>query len=261
MADDLAELKRKAVLAHRILTMTGSMGDTTGHVMVRIPGTDEMLIRGRNGADVSPAYVQPRSLRRVRISNAEMTEDAPGWTIPPERHIGTTVFKARPEVGCVIHAHPPAQVLCSIIDADIRPIVGSQNWIGAGMARGGVGVYPRSLLIHSPEIGAAMMAIMGDQDAVLLKAHGNVVAGRTVEEATVRAIRLENLAKLVWQCALAGEQAPEVSSEDWDDHLRPDAGRETGMQGGIAWFWEYYLSLLRERPRIPQESTVDLGQF
>ncbi len=260
MADDLAELKRKSVLAHRILTMTGSMGDTTGHVMVRIPGTDEMLIRGRNGIDVAPAYVQPRCLRRVNFEG-QPTEEAPGWTIPPERYIGTTVFKARPEIGCVIHAHPPAQVLCSILDVELRPIVGSQNWIGSAMAMGGVGVYPRSLLIHSPEIGAAVMAIMGDQNAVILKAHGNVVAGRTVEEATVRAIRLENLAKLTWQFAIAGAQSPEVSWEDWEDHLRPEAGRETGMQGGIAWFWEYYLSMLKERPKIPQESTVDLGQY
>ena len=56
MADSLEELKRKSVLSHRILTMTGSMGDITGHVFVRVPGSDEFLARCRNAEDWSPAY-------------------------------------------------------------------------------------------------------------------------------------------------------------------------------------------------------------
>ena len=63
MADDLRTLKEKCVLSHRILTMTGSMGDMTGHVFVRVPGTDTFLARCRNGIDVSPAYIQPTTLR------------------------------------------------------------------------------------------------------------------------------------------------------------------------------------------------------
>jgi len=260
MADELRELKRRSVLAHRILAMTGSMGDMTGHVFVRVSGSDEFLIRCRNGIDVSPAYVEPRCLHRVDFEG-NATEDATGWTIPPERFIATTVFRARPEVGCVIHAHPPAQVLCSIQGVPIEPIVGSQNWVGAALAIGGVNVYPRSLLIHSREIGSAMLSVMGDQAAVVLRAHGNVVVGRTVEEATVRAVRLENLAKLVWQCAVARERSPEIPWEDWEDHIRPEGERETGMRGGINWMWDYYVRMLQERPRMPRESTVDLEQY
>lgn len=260
MDDQFAELKRTSVLAHRILTMTGSMGDTTGHVFVRIPGTDEMLVRCRNDRDVSPAYVEPRCLHRVD-ADGNPAEDTGDWTIPPERFIGTTIFRARPEIGCVIHAHPPAQVLCSIVDVDIRPIVGSQNWGGSALALGGIPVYPRSLLIHSPEIGRAMLSRMGNHDVLILKAHGNVVVGRTVQEATVRAIRLENLAKLCWQLAVAGRESPDIPWEDWEDHLRPEAARETGMQGGAAWSWEYYVRMLHEAPRLPRESMVDLEQY
>jgi ribulose-5-phosphate 4-epimerase/fuculose-1-phosphate aldolase len=260
MNGELTELRHKSVLSHRILTMTGSMADTTGHVFVRIPGTDELLVRCRNDVDVSPAYVEPRCLQRIDLEG-NATEDVEGWTLPPERFIGTSIFKSRPEVGCVIHAHPPAQVLCSIVDVGIRPITGAQNWGGTMLSLGGVPTYPRSLLIHSPEIARAMLSIMGDQDVLLLKAHGNVVVGRTVEEATIRAIRLENLAKLCWQCAVSGQESPEIPLEDWEEHIRPSAAEETGMQGGVSWSWAYYVRMLEENPRLPRESMVDLEQY
>lgn len=261
MADDqLNELKRKCVLAHRILTMTGSMGDMTGHVFVRVPGTDTFLTRCRNGDDVSPAYVQPRCLHLID-TDGNAAEDVGDWTIPPERYIGSTIMKVRPEINCVIHAHPPGQVLCSIIGEEIRPIVGAQNWGGSRIALGGIPEYPRSLLIHSQEIGAAMMSVMGNKDYCILKAHGNVVAGKSVEEATVNAIRLENIAKLTWQFAVAGQPSPDLPWDDWVDNLRPSASSETGMRGGAFWSWDYYVQRLGENPLIPRESTVDLEQY
>lgn len=260
MAENVDDLKRKSVLAHRILTMTGSMGDTTGHVFVRIPGTNEMLTRCRNDVDVAPAYVEPRGLHRVDF-DGNPAEDVGSWTIPPERYIGSTIFRMRPEVGCVIHAHPPAQVLCSILDVPLQPLVGAQNWEGSALALGGVPVYPRSLLIHNRELGAAMMAIMGDKDVAILKAHGNVVTGRSVEEATIRAIKIENLAKLCWQFAVARRQSPDISLEDWADRFRPQAAQETGMQGGVMWAWDHYVRMLAQGAPVPRESTVDLEQY
>ncbi len=257
---ELEDLKAKCVLSHRILTMTGSMGDMTGHVFVRQPGADVLYARCRNDDDVSPAYIEPRCLHQVTI-DGDPAEDASGWTFPPERYIGSTIFKMRPEINCVIHAHPPAQVLCSILDIPMQPLVGSQNWGGSVIALGGVPVYPRSLLIHSKEIGAAMMSVMGNKDVAILKAHGNVVIGRTVEEATIKAIRIENLAKLCWQFAVARKKSPDIPWEDWEDHFRPQASRETGMQGGANWAWDHYVKMLSLGAPIPRESTVDLEQY
>ena len=130
----------------------------------------------------------PTALHRMDFEG-KPTEDVGDYTIPPERYIGAELFKARPDVGCVIHAHPPGQVLCGMTGVDIQAIVGSQNWGGSTVARKGIPVYPRSVLIHSADLGKAMLAIMGNKDMVLLKGHGNVVVGRSVEDATVKAIQ------------------------------------------------------------------------
>lgn len=254
MADSLDDLKQKAALAHRILTMNHSMGDQTGHVFVRIPGSDEFLSRCRNNNDTSPGFVEPTAMHRLDF-NGRPTEPTGDYVIPPERHIGASIFKLRPEVGCVIHAHPPAQVLCANAGIKLRPIVGAQNGGGAQLARRGIGVYPRSLLIHNPQIAAAMLAVMGTQDVVLLKGHGNVVAGRTIEEATVRAIQIENLAKLCWQVAISGLEVPDVPWEDVEDAAAAQVAAmgAPAAGGGANWVWEYYKKMYEEGRRLPND--------
>jgi len=267
MADTLDELKIKAALAHRVLTMTGSMGDTTGHVMVRIPGTNEFLYRCRNDRnDVSPAYCTPRSMHRVALDSGDPLDPlVEGYRVSGERFIGLTVMNARPEVNCVIHAHPPAQVLCSITGVEIQSIVGSQNWVGSFLARPGIGVYPRSLTIINHVLGQAMLRVMGNRDVVLLHGHGNVVAGRSVEEATVKAVRVENLARLCWQLAVqqrSNQPVWEVPWEDWDDMTSGVGMREALEAQGLAeaslgesGSWDYYVQMLRDGAEIPDESS------
>ena len=109
--------------------------------------------------------------------------------------------------------------------------MGAQNNGGAQLARGGIGVYPRALLIHNREIAAAMLAVMGRKDVLLLKGHGNVVCGRSIEEATVRALQLENLARLMWQVALSGLEAPDVPWEDLEESI---ARSVTGVDATLA---------------------------
>ena len=94
MADTIEEIKRKSVLSHRILVMTGSMGDVTGHVMLKIPDTNEFYYRCRNDDnDVSPAFITQTSLHRVDITSGEATEPLlAGYTMSGERFIGVGVF-------------------------------------------------------------------------------------------------------------------------------------------------------------------------
>ncbi|MEK7217199.1 MAG: class II aldolase/adducin family protein [Chloroflexota bacterium] len=245
MTESIEDLKEKAVLSHRILVMNRSMGDTTGHVFVRVPGADEFLARCRNPNDQAPAYVRTTAMHRIDFDGkpAEPTGD---YLIAPERWIGAAIFRRRPEVSCVIHAHPPAQVLCANAGIRLRPIVGAQNNGGAALARSSIGVYPRALLIHNREIAGAMLAVMGDQNVVVLKGHGNVICGRSIEEATVRAIQVENLAKMMWQVALSGLKAPNVPWEDVEEAI---ARPETDGGGGNT-FWEYYKRMYLEGRRI-----------
>ena len=268
MADTLEELKWKAAVAHRILTFTGSMGDSTGHVMPRIPDSDEFLYRCRNNQeDVSPAYATPRSMHRVKLMTGEPAETlTPGYWLSGERFIALTVMNARPEINCVAHAHPPAQVLCSVTGVQLQAIVGSQNWAGSQLARPGIATYPRSLTIVNHVLGQAMLRVMGNKDVCLLHGHGNVVAGTSTEDCTLKAVRIENLARLCWQLAVqqrSNNPVWEIPWEDWDDSVSGAGGREASQaQGGAptrgtSGGWDYYVQMLREGQPLPDESSPD----
>ena len=67
MPESLQDLREKGALAHRVLTMTGSMGDMTGHVMTRVPDTNNILVRCRSEEDWSPGLARPEALRMVDL--------------------------------------------------------------------------------------------------------------------------------------------------------------------------------------------------
>ena len=113
-------------------------------------------------------------------------------------------------------------------------------------------MYPRSLLIHTPELGRTVAAILGKRDAMLLKHHGNVVVGRTIEEATVRCIQIENLARLCWQIALTGATPPTIPFADFEDRA---ASMASGLEIGGERQWRYYEQMLERGGRV--DATID----
>jgi ribulose-5-phosphate 4-epimerase/fuculose-1-phosphate aldolase len=250
MADSLDELKTKSALSHRILAMTGSSAETSGHVFIRL-GENEMLVRCRNATDWSPSFVAGDAMHRFDFDGNPL-EEMGDWTAPPERFIGAELFKARPEVNCVIHGHPHYQVLCDLAAVPIRPIMGFRAPWGSEGTRAaleGIPVYPRSILIASPEVGRAMVAVMSGKQACILRGHGNVITGNSVENATLRAIRVESVARMCYEVALIRKDAPDIPWEDIEDAINPTqrASLEVRSRPMTNWNWLYYVKLLEEQ--------------
>ena len=77
------------------------------------------------------------------------------------------------------------------------------------------GVYTDTIkLIRTHEMGAGVARALGAHRAVLLKNHGVVVTGKSIEEAVISAIMLENAAMVQLAAEAAGDPAPEFSRTD-----------------------------------------------
>jgi ribulose-5-phosphate 4-epimerase/fuculose-1-phosphate aldolase len=244
VTDSVDELRTKVAQSCRILALTGLMKDTLGHVSVRVPGSDEMLIRCRGERESGLLFTTQEDVRRVSFDGKG--SDLEGRFSPPgELPIHGETFKTRPEVGCVVHAHPPGAVLCGLGGIEFRPILGAyDSGMSMKLVADGIPTYPRAVLIRNPRLAAEMLAAMGARDVCLLRGHGVTVTGRTIEEATVRAIAFESFCRLSWQLALAGKTAPEVPSEDIEQDL-PTFRNQTGERD-----WRYYVKLLDYRAPI-----------
>jgi ribulose-5-phosphate 4-epimerase/fuculose-1-phosphate aldolase len=239
MIEMLEELREKIALSCRILAREGLVDGILGHVSVRIPGTEEMLIRCRGDEENGVLYTQSDAVRRVDFEGNGL--DLLGkYHVPKELPIHGEIYKLRPDVGCVIHAHPPEAMICGITQLEFRPVFGAFNIPAMKMALEGIPVFPRSYLVTRPELAIPMIEMMSDKNICLMKGHGITVTGKTLEEATMRALNFNILAKVTLQVAMTGKEAPSISQEDMDE--LPDLGSTFNDY----WGWRYYVKKLQE---------------
>jgi ribulose-5-phosphate 4-epimerase/fuculose-1-phosphate aldolase len=230
-------LARKVALSCRILAKLGMFKETTGHVSARL-GDAHMLIRGRGPKETGLLFTKRPDVIAADLDGRNQDKTA-GLKPPNEAVIHGEIYKARPNASAVVHAHPPAIVLCSVAGIELRPIFGGYDPNSMRLALKGIPVYPRSLTLHTPEQVRAMQEVMGDGDICILRGHGLVVVGTSVEQATVTAIKLDTLAKMNLQAASLG-QVPSISQEDIAE-FKSRAGKGNSSVEGL---WRYYCEWL-----------------
>ena len=186
--ESVAALKDKIVTSTRILVRERLIGPF-GHPSVRIPGTDLIAVLGHTHDDVKDlAQTNPGDVVVMNLDGevVEGAMDAPG-----ERFMHTEIYKVRPDVGAVIHAHPMHCIAFSMTDVPLAPV-----WHLCTLFADGVPVYDSAVQIDNPERGREVAAALGDRKGVLLKGHGLTVVGSSIEEATVSSVNLERSARL-----------------------------------------------------------------
>jgi ribulose-5-phosphate 4-epimerase/fuculose-1-phosphate aldolase len=244
----LESLRRLVALSCRILALMGLMRETTGHVSARIPGTNEMFIRGRGREERGLLFTGQQEVLRLDFDGNGLQRDL-GVGAPQELPIHGEIYKARPDVGCVVHVHPPAILRCTIAGVNLRPIFGGYDPTAARLALDGIPVFQRSITLTRPELVRPMIELMGNKTVCLMKGHGATVVAAGVEEATVRAIKLENLAKIAWDVHDHGA-VEEISAEDRAEFARSSGG---GAPRSVLPVWEYYADLVRHERLGPED--------
>jgi L-fuculose-phosphate aldolase len=103
------------------------------------------------------------------------------------------IYAARPEVGAVLHAHPPYATAFALAGKIITDS-------GLDEVRMQLGEVP--LIAYaapgSAELARAVADGLGGASAALLSRHGAVTVGETLEQALYRLEALEQAAKIIW---------------------------------------------------------------
>ena len=228
---DTDELRELVATGCRILANEGIV-DSNGHLSVRLPGRDEFLMNARS----SPALARPDNL--VTVSFAGERTSGSGrpnseWPI----HAG--IYRARPDVLSVAHTHSRMCVVFSMTPSrPLRPVFGAYvNQFGGGA----VPVYRAPGLIRQLPHGDDMARALGGDAALLLRGHGNAVAGPTIKHTVLRAIWLERLADFQHLMIAQGGEAV--------DYFTPEEMEAWAANGtaGPDRGWEYFES------RLPRE--------
>jgi ribulose-5-phosphate 4-epimerase/fuculose-1-phosphate aldolase len=197
--------------------------DYSGHLSARIPGTDRILIPGR---DASRAGITVDDILVVDLNGKTLEGKGPP---PTETEIHTGVYRARPDVMVVGHGHPPMSTLFTMVD---RPVTAMRNF---GFRFIGMPVHPDPTHIRTKEQGDAVAHTLGQCSCCLLRGHGSVVTTKTVPEVFLDSLEMEENARACIMAANLGPAKPITPAEV--EVLKGSFARNTYR---VAKTWEHY---------------------
>ena len=153
-----------------------------------------------------------------------------------EAFIHGEIYKARPDVMAVLHAHTPEIRTFSLGLVMLRPVINEAAFIRDGLPIHDIRNFdPRETLIRTPSLGRSLAVALADKPGVLLKGHGIALAGSSVPDLIQKASYLRKNARIQQQ-ALALRGA--VTYVDPPNVVR----RTTGDRA-----WQYWKELVTSR--------------
>lgn len=186
-ATDVELLKVKVARATRMLAREGIIA-SSGHVSARIPGTDLVVI---GPADVTRDILTATDIVTVDLNSKKISGKR---REPLETEIHTGIYRARPDVMAVVHSHPVHSVVFSVTKKPILPVS-----VHGAIFADGVPTFDHVGHVNTRELGDGLARVLGLHRAALVKMHGAVIVGASVEEAFVAALQLEeNAEKQLW---------------------------------------------------------------
>lgn len=181
------------VVANRILFSEGVL-DGFGHVSVRDARHPE---RFRLARSMAAGLVEARDIMEFDLDAAPV--DARGRAVFLERFIHAEIYRARPDVHAVVHSHSPNLVPFGVTPVKLQPLYHMTGFLGEGVPVfeiRRVAGRDTNLLITDGKLGKALAKTLGAKPAALMRGHGSVVVGLSVQQAVYRAIYMELNARL-----------------------------------------------------------------
>ena len=140
--------------------------------------------------------------------------------VNPSNRFHLWIYRARPDVHCIVHTHPPYCSALSMIGVPLRAAhmdtalfyddcAWLETWPGPPIG---------------DEEGELISEALGDKNSILLAHHGQLAAAATVEEAAVRARTIEHAARLQLLAMAAGtirDLPPAAGRQAHDYRLKP----------------------------------------
>jgi HCOMODA/2-hydroxy-3-carboxy-muconic semialdehyde decarboxylase len=233
-----AELIADLAAASRILAERGVV-DGFGHVSLRHPDAPGRYLMSRA---LAPALVTPDDIIEYDLdSNACNAEGRGGFL---ERFIHGEIFKARPDINSVVHSHSPSVVPFGLVGVDMRAMFHNAAFIAAGVPVFDIAEKfgATDMLVSDGEKGVALAETLADKDIAMMRAHGSVACGPTLQTAVFRAVYTEVNARIQhWTVAL-GAGGPIAALNKEEGRLADMPNRTAGMRA-----WDLWRAQVREQ--------------
>jgi ribulose-5-phosphate 4-epimerase/fuculose-1-phosphate aldolase len=223
----------------RLVDLFGWSDLIDSRITARVPGPDNHFLINPFGflfdeITASSLVKIDIGANKVELSDAEINSG--GFAIP------STLYSARPELGCVIHTHTVAGCAVSMQKDGLLPL--NQH---ALQVIGDVAYHGYEGTARSAEERARFLADLGDRHIVVLRNHGLMIVGTSIAEAFVLTYRMERACAMQLAFQQSGAEFHPIPDEVLGERLRPGLRRAGGRANPGRLEWP---ALLRKLDRI-----------
>lgn len=176
------QMKDKFILACRILMSEGLI---EGQYSISCRLDEKSMLINDN--------VSPLLINRHNILTNTFEEKVKVGNVHP------AIYKARPDVNAIIHAHPLHAVVLSTLDDAFIPVNNSGT-----LFHDKIKVYKSHGQVSTKERAEEIANLLGDGMAILQRGHGTIVVGKSLEEAVLATIYLEDAARAQYMAKIMG---------------------------------------------------------
>ncbi len=177
-----------------LVTAFGHVSARAGDRMIITPAAD---LAGVTATDLIDVPLDPRSL--------------PAGA-PAEAWAHRQVYAARPDVGAIARAQPPAAFPAGALLAELPVLHGQACWLGAS-----VPVHDDPRLLRSAELADRAAAALGQANALILRGNGALTCASSPEQAVARMWLLAAACEVWLAASASGVPRPMDASdaESW----------------------------------------------
>lgn len=187
-------LRQDIVEVGRRIYANGYVAANDGNISVRI-GDNEFLT---TPTGVSKGFMTPDMIIKVDGEGRKLT----GKLRPSsEIKMHLDVYKQRPDVGAVVHAHPPIATAFAVAGIPLDRYILPEIIIGLGTIP--IAKYGTP---STDEIPRAVREYLDKHDAILLANHGALTVGKDVFNAYYKMESIEHFAKISLAARQLGEE-------------------------------------------------------
>ena len=191
---------------YRLMDCYGMTDLIYNHITARIPGTEHLLI---NLYGLLYREITASSLVKIDVEGNILAKPDTDYAINKSGYvIHGAIHKARPDVACIIHTHTRAGMAVAAMKCGLLPL--SQTSIRFD---GHIGYHD----YEGPAVDLAererLVADLGPHDAMVMRNHGLLTCGATIQQA------FNTMYQLEMSCRGAGRR-------DGGAHRTDHAGRE-----------------------------------
>jgi L-fuculose-phosphate aldolase len=188
-------LRHEIVRVGRLLYERGLIVAGDGNISARLG--DDLIVTTPSGA--CKGMLTPEDMVIVDMEGRPRGARRPS----SELQLHLAVYRRRPDVQAVVHAHPPTAVACTLVGVRLDERLLPEAIIT-------LGVVPTTpfALSGTPEMDAAITPLLPHHNAILLSHHGALTVGRDLMQAFHRMEQVEQVAKILFMARQLGGARP-----------------------------------------------------